>query len=214
MFSHTSVKEYLFDAITNIDDKFISEVFMYNKNSLSPYIKRFLHVAAILIIIIISFIVYEEKINSSSNNKSFYIVSAVSADGSMTPLSNHQNSFNFNSGTTNSIVSFPDKRTFALQISPSNWNFSKPISSNMKLSVECDDPQINNSLSEHISIVESMPIQSNLGHSHYFIFGWFDQEIKLTFIFSDRESGNIIEKINVQIIPDKDSESYMIRLTP
>lgn len=204
MYKLTSQHAKLFDAVSDIDYKFIDEALVQNARNISQGLKRFIAIAAIMILLFTAPLILEQHLHPLTAMvllEGSPFRTTVSAGGG---YSQNLKDRIINYITRSSWEEFPrfgDHTTFLLSLNPTEWDREGSVAEEYYVILEYNGTPAGHPLyDEHVMLTETP--------NRFDILGWFDEPTDLVVTFVKRETNTVVQTQTIHIEYDKMTDSY------
>ena len=145
--------------------------------------------------------------NQGGNGSSLFVITAYAADGELKELGLHDGCFN--SGGTGTLLFPADAPLFTFAVKPSNWDENQALYANLSITISYDGKTVT-SKDDHVVVTHLIPVPGSDAPYEYEIMGWFEEKTDVTVSIFDKNSGELIEEITVNICYSADSQAYRL----
>lgn len=204
-------KETLFKSIGQIDEQTLIETESYRKKPRTRVV-RLIAASLAIVLMVFGFSYLFPKDQPTQPLSSWFVITAQAAEGDWNELVLNDGYFN-SSGTNQSISIFPaDVPLFNFVVEPASFDNNESIYSKFSVSVSYNNRTVD-SLDDHVVVYNIIPLVGSNGAYGYEVTGWFEEttDVKVTII--DKNTGDLVEEITVNVKPQQGESVYKLTVT-
>lgn len=199
-------------ALGEIKEEYLEETLTYQRKR-KPHWGRWGIMAACLAMVAICIVggaIGQKPEENTENVDSLFAIRAYAADGELEEMD--VNVEYFDSGTAGGNVFGVDMPLFNFWVHPTEWDGNGLIWDRYDISVSYDGKTAEGK-DEHISLGYVMPAQGVEASMGYWICGWFEEPTDILVTITEKQTGEIVEVITVNVTYLPEEQGYQLMVT-
>ncbi len=210
----TEHQRMLFQAVSDLPPELVAQA--QNPPSRGRVWYRRAAVVAAALILVVAVWALVERFGSEDGAQSpapLFAITVMAENGEYGKLELNQGFFNSSSESGDALFQ-TDMPTFAFFVSPSEWNPQKDDSTRYGIELSYNQKKLEGIGDDHVQVLFAVakPGSGNPPFQ-YIIMGWFPEPTDLVITFRDSQSGEIVEKLTVNVAYHEETQGYQLTLT-